>query len=86
MKRILTAVALLGSICAASDVYKLDSVRRVDSDLYRSGRLLVVTRYCYHYAYGEDAILKYEGPGEYSGSKIIWDDGTSCEVKKLLRR
>jgi hypothetical protein len=32
---------------------------------------------------GEDAVLKYEGDSEYSGSKVIWADDSTCEVKKI---
>jgi hypothetical protein len=68
----------------AADYYKLPNTKRIDKDLYRSGKILIETRYCYHYTYGEDAVLKYEGPGAYSGSKIIWDDETPCEVKRVI--
>ncbi len=84
---LLTATALLcplSGVLVAADIYKLISVKRLEKDLYRSGKVLVLTRYCYHYTYGEDAILKYEGNGEYSGSKIIWDDDSSCEVKRVI--
>jgi hypothetical protein len=76
---------LLSLSAAATDYYKLPGTKRVDQDLYRSGKLLIVTRYCYHYTYGEDAILKYEGSNEFSGSKIIWaDDDAPCDVKKVV--
>jgi hypothetical protein len=68
----------------AADYYKLPGTKRIEKDLYRSGKTLIETRYCYHYSNGEDAILKYEGRGEYSGSKIIWQDDTSCEVKRVV--
>lgn len=51
--------------------------------MYRSGRVLVETRYCYTISVSDTAILKYEGQGEYSGSKLMWDDG-SCEVRKVI--
>jgi hypothetical protein len=87
MKILLKALVLcelLSISLGATDYYKLPSIKRIDKDLYRSGKILIETRYCYHYTYGEDAILKYEGPGEFSGSTIIWDDDSSCEVKTVI--
>lgn len=75
---------LLSLSLGATDYYKLPSTKRIDKDLYRSGKILIETRYCYHYTYGEDAILKYEGPGEFSGSTIIWGDDSTCEVKAVV--
>jgi hypothetical protein len=77
---------LIPVLLGAAEFYKLPGTKRLDSDLYRSGNLYIQTRYCYHYTYGEDAILKYEGPGEYSGSKIIWDDESACDVKSIWKK
>ena len=55
-------------------------VRRIDRDAYRdqNTRYFLITRYCYHYSYGEEAILDYE---RYSYSnRLIWDDGTDCAL------
>jgi len=87
MRVLLKVAALLGLmsvVAIATEYYKLPGTKRIDQDLYRSGNLLIETRYCYHYTYGEEALLKYEGPGEFSGSKIIWKDDTTCDVKKLV--
>ncbi|MGI9072475.1 MAG: hypothetical protein ACR2JB_14435 [Bryobacteraceae bacterium] len=77
-------LALLLAPLVAAEYYKLEGIKRIDQDLYRAGKILVETRYCYHYTYGETAILKYEGSGEYSGSKIIWEDETACDVRKVI--
>jgi hypothetical protein len=74
---------LIVLIAAAAEYYKLANVRRVDSDLYRSGDIYIQTQYCYHYTYGEDALLKWEGP--YAGNTIIWADNTTCGVKKVWK-
>ena len=59
-------------------------VKRIDKDLYRTSEgVYIETRYCYHYSYGEEAILRYE-PYSYS-NKIIFDDGTTCDVAKILK-
>jgi hypothetical protein len=75
----LWAFAFLSSVSgtAGADYYKLDNIKRVDQDLYRSGKLLIETRFCYHFTSGEKAVLKYEGSNEFSGSKIIWADDTT---------
>ena len=41
----------------ATDYYKLENVKRVDQDLYRANNLYIETKYCYHYTYGETAVL-----------------------------
>ena len=80
----LFALTAASSVLIATDYYKLPSTKRIDQDLYRSGKILIETRYCYHYTYGEEAIVKYEGPGQFSGSKIIWNDDSVCDVKKVI--
>jgi len=82
---ILTLLALLvpGKV-GASDYYKLENVKRVDQDLYRAGDLYVQTQYCYHYTYGEDAVLKWGG--KYGDNKIIWADDSTCAVKDIFKK
>ena len=75
---------LFSLVLLATEYYKLPGTKKIDQDLYRSGKILIETRYCYHYTYGEDALLKYEGSGEYSGSKIIWADDSNCDVKQVI--
>ena len=83
---LLALVVLVASLTPllATEFYKLDNVKRLEKDLYRSGKLLIMTRFCFHFTFGETAILKYEGSGEYSGSKIIWDDDSTCDVRKVV--
>lgn len=73
---------LCGSV-SASDFYKIENVKRIDSNLYRSGDVLIQTRFCFELALFETVILKYEGPGEYSGSTVIWPDNSTCEVRQV---
>lgn len=69
----------------AADFYKLEGVRRVEQDLYKTrDGMFIETRYCYHYTYGEDAVLKWEGPYSYNNT-IIWDDDSTCRVKRVFR-
>lgn len=76
-------ILLLFAGVAAAEYYKV-YVKRVDKDLYRTdSSLYIVTKYCYEYTYGDEAVLKYE---EYSyDNKIIFDSGTSCDVEKVFK-
>jgi hypothetical protein len=65
----------------AADYYQLPNIKRIDSDLYRSGKVVIATSSCLHMTVGEEALLKYEGPGEY---EIIWSDRSTCEVQRVL--
>jgi len=69
--------ALLG----AADYYQLPNIKRVENDLYRTAEVAIVTRSCHHLPNGEQALLKYEGPGEYA---IVWQDKSTCEVLRVL--
>lgn len=78
-----TFFLIIASPSAAAEVYKI-YVKRVDSNLYRTDEgVFIETQYCYHYSYGEEAILKYE---QYSyDNTIIWEDNTTCNVKRVFR-
>jgi hypothetical protein len=51
------------------------------TNVYKArGSLIIKTRYCYHYAYGEDAIYDDED------KKIVWKDGDSpCAVEGIYK-
>lgn len=82
--KLIVAVALAAtSLIASAEVYKV-YVKRVDSNLYKTSEgVFIETQYCYHYSYGEEAILKYES---YSyDNKIIWEDDSTCDVKRVFK-
>ena len=85
--RSLTVVAVLvASTVAAAEYYKLRGVKRVDQDLYKtSDGLYIETQYCYHYTYGEDALLKWEFAGSIN-NRILWADDSNCDVKASWRK
>jgi hypothetical protein len=89
LTRVVTVVAIFALIVspvAAADYYKLQGVKRIDQDLYKSSDgLYIETQYCYHYSYGENALLKWEFEGSI-GNKVIWADDSTCTVKRLLRK
>ena len=76
------AVILALAVPASGEFYRV-TVTRKSQDLYKVEYqdLYIVTRYCYEYAYSEDAVLKYD---EYSyDNKLIFDNG-ECEVEKVI--
>ena len=67
---------------ANAEMYKV-YVKRTDSNLYidRTNKILIKTKYCYEYTYGDDAILIYE---KYSyDNKLVFENGTSCDVESV---
>jgi hypothetical protein len=63
-----------------AEYYKLEGVKRIEKDLYKSrAGDFIETRYCYHYAYGEDVVYND------STKIIIWEDGDKCDVKRVFR-
>ena len=60
--------------------YKLGGVKRLEKDLYKSqSGVFIETRYCYHYANGEDAVYNDET------KVIVWADGEKCDVKRTFK-
>ena len=83
---VLTGCLLMATVVGAAEYYKLNGVRRVEEDLYKTrDGLYIETQYCYHYTYGEDAMLKWNNDGSYD-NKIIWDDDSTCGVKTIFKK
>ena len=86
-RNILSAVLRIALVAGPStrlgavDYYQLPKIKQVDYDLYRTPEVAIVTVSCHHQSAGEGALLKYEGPGEYT---IIWQDKSTCEVLRVL--
>lgn len=74
-------LAVAGS--AMAEMYKV-TVRRIDKDLYKTSEgVYIQTKYCYEYAYGDDAVLIYD---KYSyANKLVFDNGAVCEVEKVFK-
>jgi hypothetical protein len=77
----LALVAGFSAPLGAGDYYQLPNIKWVDQDLYRTAGVAIVTVSCLHVPAGEEALLKYEGPGEYT---IVWQDRSTCEVLRVL--
>ena len=86
MKLAATLLAVLVTTgAAASDVYKVN-VTRKDQDLYAlDSGMYVKTRYCYEYAYGEEAILRVDSPYGYTVGHLIFKNMSHCEVASIFR-
>lgn len=72
-------------VAVGAEYYKLSGIKKIDKDLYKtSNGVYVETKYCYHYTYGEDAVLKWEG--KYGTNTIIWDDDSTCTVVDFWKK
>jgi hypothetical protein len=83
-KIILTITGLIISCSAFAEYYKVN-VKRIDKDMYKTGDgLVIITKYCYEYTFGDVAILKYD-PYLSFENKITFENGSSCQVEKILK-
>ncbi len=82
---LLTALAALMSLQAApalAENYEVNLTRK-GSNVYKiDGKdIIIQTRYCYVYAYSEEAIFKTSG---YGGEVIFFDSKDKCDVKAVF--
>src|SRR6266853_4852692 len=80
---ILVLISLVGDAvpAKAADYYNLPNIKLLEKNLYQTAEVIIETRSCIHRALGEQALLKYEGPGKY---QIIWEDHSTCDVEKVV--
>ncbi|TXH12601.1 MAG: hypothetical protein E6R02_04570 [Gammaproteobacteria bacterium] len=84
-KSLLATLATLMSLQAApalAENYEVNLTRK-GSNVYKiDGKdIFIQTRYCYVYAYSEEAILKTSG---YGGEVIFFDSKDKCDVKAVF--
>ena len=84
-KTLLAALAVMMSLQAApalAESYEVNLTRK-GSNVYKiDGKdIIIQTRYCYVYAYSEEAILKTSG---YGGEVIFFDSKDKCDVKAVF--
>ena len=81
------ATLFLGTQALGEETYRV-TVKRVGQDLYEvvGQGLIIKTRYCYEYTYGDDAILIIESMSGFNIGRLIFIGGTSteCDVEKIL--
>ena len=79
-----TLAALMGlqAAPALAENYEVNLTRK-GSNVYKiDGKdIIIQTRYCYVYAYSEEAIFKTSG---YSGEVIFFDSKDKCDVKAVF--
>lgn len=85
MKKTLLALAALMSLQGApafAENYEVNLTRK-GSNVYKiDGKdIIIQTRYCYVYAYSEEAIFKTSG---YGGEVIFFDSKDKCDVKAVF--
>lgn len=84
-KTLLAALAAMMSLQAApalAESYEVNLTRK-GSNVYKiDGKdIIIQTRYCYVYAYSEEAIFKSSG---YGGEVIFFDSKDKCDVKAVF--
>ena len=84
-KTLLAALAAMMSLLAApaqAENYEVNLTRK-GSNVYKiDGKdIIIQTRYCYVYAYSEEAIFKSSG---YGGEVIFFDSKDKCDVKAVF--
>ena len=69
-------MALITTLTNA-EYYKL-YIKRDDSNIYidNNSELMIKTKYCYEYTYGDNAILIYD---KYS-NQLVFENGNKCDV------
>ena len=78
----LAALLCLWVATASADVYEVNLTRK-GSNIYKvDGKdIIIQTRYCYVYAYSEEAIFKSSG---YGGEVIFFDSKDKCDVETVF--
>ena len=84
-KTLLAAIAAMMSLLVApaqAENYEVNLTRK-GSNVYKiDGKdIIIQTRYCYVYAYSEEAIFKTSG---YGGEVIFFDSKDKCDVKAVF--
>ena len=82
---ILILITLVIPTFAFAEAYQVTVIKRSESNLYiatsGSAKIIIKTKYCYEYAYYEEAVLLYD---KYSyDNKLILKSGSSCDVDKV---
>lgn len=78
---LILGIALVSmSTTAYAEIYKIE-VKRLDKDLYKvvGADVIIKTRYCYVYSYGDKAILDTD-----SRKLIFVDQSQTCDVAEII--
>ena len=84
-KTLLAALAAMMNLQAApalAENYEVNLTRKASNVYKIDGKdIIIQTRYCYVYAYSEEAIFKTSG---YGGEVIFFDSKDKCDVKAVF--
>lgn len=84
-KTLLAALAAMMNLQAApalAENYEVNLTRKASNVYKIDGKdIIIQTRYCYVYAYSEEAIFKTSG---YGGEVIFFDSKEKCDVKAVF--
>ena len=84
-KTLLAAIAAMMSLLVApaqAENYEVNLTRKASNVYKIDGKdIIIQTRYCYVYAYSEEAIFKTSG---YGGEVIFFDSKDKCDVKAVF--
>jgi len=82
LKATLAALMCLQVVPVLAENYEVNLTRK-SSNIYKiDGKdIIIQTRYCYVYAYSEEAIFKTSG---YGGEVIFFDSKDKCDVKAVF--
>ena len=79
---VLTALMCLQAAPALAENYEVNLTRKGRNVYKIDGKdIIIQTRYCYVYAYSEEAIFKASG---YGGELIFFDSKDKCDVKAVF--
>jgi hypothetical protein len=92
MRQITAMVVVLvvtTGLAEGANRYKV-SVTRKDSNLYAidGTSYWLKTKYCYEYAYSQDAVIVWEGAGSFSNKLVFLDSdhkkSAECDIELML--
>lgn len=76
-------IILLCTITYLNAEYYKVNVKRESKDLYKVyPNIMIQTKYCYEYTYGDEAILKYS-ENAYD-NELTFSSGTKCNVSSVI--
>lgn len=88
MKKIIIGLMCLGTLgtTVAESVYE-EYITRKSNDLYQiDGKAIYIkTRFCYEYSYSEKVLFTYNPYGGYSQGKIMFKNGQTCDIEKIMK-
>jgi hypothetical protein len=82
----ITAAGVIATPAIGADVYKVNLTRK-DQDFYevQGQGIYLKTRFCYEFVYGDEAIVRIDSAAGYVIGKIMFSNGSTCDIAMILR-